>query len=336
MLKKIKEMLPDPTRFRIRFTRNFHRYFRDFYYDFVQYTKYSASVYPAGSKLNLQSLIIIWYHALEKGLALKNPRKDFGIKKSDVLVDYLEKYVDRYGYDTIVVISLNVLQKYREFQTSHGITRDEFAARLSVLRDNIPEPYRSEDRGGPIPVDRETIWKSAKIDFEGFAKSRYSVRQYSGDPVDDDLIKRAVTMAMKTPSVCNRQATKVYMIRDDQLRKTMLRLQMGNKGFGEDADKLLLITSELRYFVQSGERREPYIGGGMFAMSLIYALHSLGLGTCCLNLSQSCQLETKIKKAAGISDSEVLIMLIAVGHIPAELSVAASPRRDIQEILTVR
>ena len=49
---------------------------------------------------------------------------------------------------------------------------------------------------------------------------------------------------------------------------------------------LLIIAMDLKAFVPAHERYQHWIDGGMFSMSIIYALHSLGLSSCCLNWSK--------------------------------------------------
>jgi hypothetical protein len=73
----------------------------------------------------------------------------------------------------------------------------------------------------------------------------------------------------------------------------------------------------------------------MFAMSLIYALHSLGLGTCCLNWSVEQDADLRLRSVAQIAPSENVIMLLAVGHLPDELAVACSPRKDLSDVLRI-
>ncbi len=43
----------------------------------------------------------------------------------------------------------------------------------------------------------------------------------------------------------------------------------GNKGFGNEIDKLLILTSDMRYFNWDREVFQPFIDGGMYAMSVI-------------------------------------------------------------------
>ncbi|NEO55542.1 MAG: hypothetical protein F6K54_22195 [Okeania sp. SIO3B5] len=49
------------------------------------------------------------YHRLEKGLALKQPRKGFGKDVIKRLGDFLPEYQNKYGSDETVMITLNAL-----------------------------------------------------------------------------------------------------------------------------------------------------------------------------------------------------------------------------------
>lgn len=94
-----------------------------------------------------------------------------------------------------------------------------------------------------------------------------------------------------------------------------------------------MITARLDCFLTVEERYQHWIDGGLFAMSLIYALHSLGLGSCCLNWSVAPATDRAFKEAAGIADDQSIIMLLAVGHLPERLRVARSERRPLDEVL---
>lgn len=151
--------------------------------------------------------------------------------------------------------------------------------------------------------------------------------------VEMDTIYNAIEIAQTTPSVCNRQASRVYIIDNKERMKEALKYQNGNAGFDEDINKLIILTSELNDFITSNERNQPYIDSGMYAMSLIYALHSLGLGTCPLNLAVDSDIDAELKRKINIPENEVLIMMIAVGHIPEEIPVAASKKIDIADVV---
>src|SRR3546814_1994141 len=66
-----------------------------------------------------------------------------------------------------------------------------------------------------------------------------------------------------------------------------LSLQNGNRGFGHEIPCLLILCTDLSAFDTAGERYQHWIDGGMFSMSLVWALHALGYSSCCLNWSKT-------------------------------------------------
>ena len=68
-------------------------------------------------------------------------------------------------------------------------------------------------------------------------------------------------------------------------------------------------------------------------MSFIYALHSLGVGSCCLNWSVEPRLDEAIRQIRGLPPDHAVIMLLAIGLLPPELLVAQSPRRPVEQVL---
>jgi nitroreductase len=92
------------------------------------------------------------------------------------------------------------------------------------------------------------------------------------------------------------------------------------------AAHVLLVTADLRTFVSSGERNQAFIDGGLYAMSLMYALQARGIASCPLNLGLSFLMDRALRKAAKLPPNENLIMMIAIGYPPDELAIAASAR----------
>ncbi|MFR4831476.1 MAG: nitroreductase family protein [Bifidobacterium sp.] len=50
-------------------------------------------------------------------------------------------------------------------------------------------------------------------------EQRHSVREFAEAPVTVEEIMNAVRVAMRTPSVCNRQPTRVHIITDAELHQ---------------------------------------------------------------------------------------------------------------------
>lgn len=312
------------------------RLLANFIYDSSRFLKSSSAGGRFNTKTKFQALIIKEYHRIEKGLALKEPRVGFGYNVVQSLVLTLRKYQRKYGLDETAQTALNVLFAYYEFNLKNGRQDEQLYKELVELKNTIPHNQSLTSTGGVLELSKQEILDSAQLDLRDFFKSRYSIRQFTSENVEMSLIEAAVKMAQKTPSVCNRQSSKVYVFSSDEDKRKALSYQMGNRGFGDQASKVLIVTSNLGHFFNIGERNQCWIDGGMFAMSLVYALLSLGLGTCCLNWSVVYERDLALKKAVRIDDSESIIMMIAVGHLPDELKVAQSARKTLKEVLIVR
>lgn len=89
-----------------------------------------------------------------------------------------------------------------------------------------------------------------------------------------------------------------------------------------------MVTSNMRAFLHH-EPFQAYIDGGMYAMSLLYALHYKGLGT----IPLSCGFHwTKLKKIHDYFDipaNEIPIEIIAFGELLDSFNVAVSKRKDV-------
>lgn len=307
----------------------------NFRYDESRYVRFSSCLKKGTDATRLAALITMDYHRLEKGLSLGSPRPDFGTEVALRLADAIKRYTALAGWDSTSIVAANVLAAHHRFRTERQTPlpqMEQILAEFHAAREGALE----EPRGGTITISRDEIHRAARRDLAEFFNARHSVRHFDRREVDVASIRRAVEMAQRSPSVCNRQSARVYLFVDRELKLAALACQNGNRGFTEEIDKLLVVTSDLGSFVSPGERNQCWIDGGLFAMSLVYALHSLGLGTCCLNWSVEHEADRKLRQAAGIRESEAVIMMIAVGHLPEVLNVPQSPRKLVDDVLTIR
>ena len=141
-------------------------------------------------------------------------------------------------------------------------------------------------------------------------------------------------LAMKTPSVCNRQAWHVYHSDESDVIKEALSYQQGNKGFSENIPNLMVITTDLKAFMSGQEHYQHWIDGGLFSMSIVYALHSLGISSCCLNWSQSPKNDKKLRGSIKIKPNHTVMMMLAVGYPDDNNKVCVSARRPLNEVFT--
>ncbi|MBT40009.1 MAG: nitroreductase family protein [Myxococcota bacterium] len=311
----------------------------DALHDLRRLYRYSLASRPEkADRQRLESLLVFYYHKVEKGLALPEVRPVFGLGYMDTLLDLLDDWQRSVGDRDAVAYQGACAALAAYWEHSRGALPDaapELARRIEQFLTSREGPSIDPALGGTKTFEASELRESiAGIDFERLARARHSVRVFADRPVPEQAIQRAVRIAQRSPSVCNRQPWRVHVFTSPEDKAAVLRHQSGNAGFGHLADRILLITTDLRCFVSSGERNQPFVDGGLFAMSLVYGFLSQGIASCCLNLSISRRQELGLRRASRIPDSESPIMMLAIGYPPESVEVASSAREPLEAILS--
>jgi nitroreductase len=306
------------------------RLFLEMVYDFRRLIDNLGAIDIEKDREKFYANILISIHSIEKGLSLPEPRAGFGKLKILNVLTLMRSYKEYYGYDNLFDLAKPIFEAYISFSgektdpeivNSYNDLFKYFSSELSCL-------------GGTMQVSKIDIFKYSKVDFATFCAKRFSVRDFSELLVDLDLIIEAVRIASKSPSACNRQPWHVYAFRDIIIKRELLEWQLGNKGFGNTINTALLITCNLKsYFIN--ESHQAYVDGGLYAMTLMYALHSLGLGTIPLTVAMMSSKTKILYSKFGVKNNEVPVVLIGVGHLKDKFKVAISERFDYNEYLTI-
>jgi nitroreductase len=309
---------------------------RNLAYDYRRLAHHTSSVRRGDTEPKLWALITMTYHGLEKGLSLKSPRLGFGAAEVDLLISQMDEYLDLYGPSPKLQPALHALRAY----TAHRAGEDGRQAELEreVARLGIALQGTGEDGvalGGTVETTRDEVVAAVAGVDDRFFNQRHSVRHFSDSAVARSDIETAVRRAQKAPAVCNRQSGRVWLLEDRAEVEGALEIQGGARGFAGQVDKVLVVTSDITIFQSAGERNQTWIDGGLFAMALVYALHSRGLGTCCLNWSAEHPKDRAMKDFLGMGQEESIIMLVAVGALPDRMRVAQSTRKPLNEILII-
>ena len=299
--------------------------------DLARYLRHSFVLTDPTTPEHMRYFMRMRYHTFEKGLSLPEPRPGFGQIELEALLRVLDRYESEVGGDAMVATVVNVLTAYQRFNADHGVTLPDLDQRLERYRQRYPELSNVAD-GGTIELTREALDKATSIDFDAFVNTRHSVRNYAPEPVDHELIDHAVRLAQRAPSVCNRQAGRVRVFTEPEEVQRVLSFQAGHRGFGHTVPCVMVITADLQSYYKPGERFQGWVDGGLFTMSLIFGLHAAGLGSCCLNWNVTREDDEPMRAAVGIPDNEVVITMLAVGHLPERIQVAESPRRPLDEV----
>ena len=169
-----------------------------------------------------------------------------------------------------------------------------------------------------------------------FFSSRHSVRNFDPERVpSDDELTRGVELARNTPSVCNRQPYRVHWYRDRSEIEAILRIQNGATGFAHVVPALGVVTARRAMFVGPDERNQRWVDGGLFAMTLVWAFHALGLSTCMLNWALPGVSSAKLREVADIPQGEDIVVLIALGYAKEGARVARSEKRGTSDLARI-
>ncbi|WP_300682299.1 nitroreductase family protein [Nocardioides sp.] len=268
-----------------------------------------AERYSQMSGMQLDASATRLYHRVEKGFSLPTPRRPFGARAIPGLNRVLAS--EHADLDALYAREARLILEALAQWNDHGDLNDQVAPPGESLPTN--------------PLDPETL--------ATFITSRHSVRDFDQRPVDRALISEAVRLGGYAPSVCNRQGWRAYWFDDREDIARILADHRGSAGFADRVPGLFVITYDLRAFEETRERNQGWIDAGLFSMTLLLALHGLGLGAVPLNWSRRNSASRRIRRNAALPEHENVVMLIAAGHPAPGYRVARSARRPVSEIL---
>lgn len=286
-------------------------------------------------KEHLRTRIIFFTHQIEKGLSHRDFRLGFGktvLAQLAPLLESLRAFGDA-QQDEVYVTALSALHEYRRRHEAAGF---DLGYARNLFSDALWKEIESTDSdfGGVLVIKAQDKTDNAKVPFVELSERRHSLREYSDEPVSADDIMKAVDIAMRTPSVCNRQPTRVHIITNPELIKQAMPLQGGFRGY-KMPPALILLTSDIQAMMNQDERNEGYTDGGLFGMSLLLALEEQRLAACPLNTMLPAKRDDATRRLLNIPDNELLVMYIAVGHFLPESKTCKSKRFPADEIVTV-
>ena len=301
-------------------------------YDFQRYVRFSSIISSGGDEEKLRAVITAHYHNIEKGLSLREPRLGFGGPVIRRLIGYLRQFIIDFGPRDHINIPIGALNSYVQFHQGKGYDVSWLVRELAAIEVLMGGGSASTTAGvvHRTRADIEAAILKGGIDL---LLSRSSCRQFTAQPVSDDMILKSALVAQKSPVVCNRQSGKLRVFRERAQIDTILELHTGARGFSSEVPLLFCVTVDLRNFNGVGERYQGWIDGGMFAMSLVFGLHAQGLGSCCLNWSKDRRQDQLVRSLLGIPNHEQIIMFVAAGHLPESLVVASSVRKPLSEVV---
>lgn len=306
-----------------------------YYYDFITDRRYLGWKRPGPDYWKLSSELIFFNHKLEKGLCL--PRKNlrfFGESAARETFRLLREW-HAAGFDRTAPVYLATIEILKAWRRHMDLMPPPEAVRARLLTelDALGVDAQTVDARYATPIPFRKTANGSYDALLDLAQSRRSVRDFDDRPVDFALVEQAVRIAQLSPSACNRQPCKLHFYDEPKTIARLLALQNGNSGFGDTVPLLAIVTAEYGTFFNSSERIEPVLDGGLFLMSFILALQSLGLSSCCLNWCVLPQRDIEGHKTAQIPENEKILTFLAIGRPREDAITPLSSRRPVEDVI---
>jgi len=147
-------------------------------------------------------------------------------------------------------------------------------------------------------------------------EGRRSVRVFKPDPVDDDVIDRALELANLAPSAGNLQARGFVIVRDDSTKRLLKDAAFG-QDFVRTAPVVVVFCADLERITHYGERGKTLyclqdVAAAVENMMLF--IHSKGLGSVWVGAFD----EGKAAKALGLPEHARPVAMVPIGHPAGE------------------
>ena len=324
----IKRILPNSLKLRIKLVLNY-------IYDCMLYAKHST-VFSKETFAKKEAELILQYHGLEKGMLFDPMKPRFAVNRINKIITLLndEEIKSRVNLSQVFT-GYMVAIEYYNLHKKQGIDISDYYTEENYLSfRKIVSKVNREFNSGKIELNIKDLYVEDQ-NFSDFANSRKSIRNYTGELIPLSTIEKVIALANTSPSVCNRQGTRVKLVENKKLIEKILEIQGGFTGYIENVHQLLILTVDRQYFYTIGERNQFYIDGGIYLMNLLYALHFYKIAACPANWGKDIQAEKKLNKYISIPESEKIICMIPIGISDENICVTLSKRRDVNEVLGI-
>lgn len=270
-------------------------------------------------------------HAIEKGLCISKPRLGYGREKIQMIMQNAEvllKHEPEYLNETTFMMAHDALTEYLEWHEKQNYSDDTIEMVRGWLKKNKVLKHTYEKYGGTVafkrkPFDIECI--------KNLFENRHSSRAFLDKEIERDMLKKAIHLANRYPSACNRQAVRVYVV--NHTRKDCIKHWFGNKpGFWDDVKDFIMVCAKVSAYVPD-EYQQYEVSAGIYTGYLTLALQAYGIGSC---IVQREVLSTtgwrQFASSLGIPGDEQLICLVACGYQDETFKVPLSHRFTVDEM----
>ena len=299
-------------------------------YDAIHFYKHSLS-FGLINENRFLGAITLRAHVVEKGITMPNRRYNFGEANLLDLIQLCNAYIQK-GYNTDRTLFRSAISVIFEYELLHMENGKSLPSSLTSEIESLHKLFPNYHIDRQLLIDKATMFLQG--DFKYTAENRHSIRNFCGQ-IPMQKVVEAIQLAQTSPTACNRQPMQVFVVEntfaESDIFHQILAIQNGNRGFGDKADKLLIVTVNPETYLYPQERHAIYIDGGIYTMNLLYSLHYYSISACTLNTSFTKKHDIKLRQL--LHTDNAFIAIIAIGDCPDIINVPSSDRKTANHII---
>lgn len=168
--------------------------------------------------------------------------------------------------------------------------------------------------------------------FETLVKTRQSCREFNDKPIEKQTLEKIVELSRLTPSACNSQPWKMYVVTEpERLNLTAQALGLNGHNKFLSGAKAFIVLAEKSAILKPGVRFDrnhfvKYDIGELLAYITLSA-KSLGVESCIIGMVD----QTLIGNAVGLEEGEICNVAVALGY--SDIALREKKRKPTDEVI---
>lgn len=170
--------------------------------------------------------------------------------------------------------------------------------------------------------------------FKNLVLTRQSCRNFNDKPLESKTVQEIAELAMLSPSACNSQPWKMYVVTSpDKVKQTALALGVNGHNKFLSGAKAFIALAEKQATLKPGVRFDrnhfvKYDIGELIAYITLTA-KSMGVESCIIGMVD----QSLIGDAVGLNDGELCNIVVALGY--SDIPVRDKVRKEKQEVIEI-
>ncbi len=174
-------------------------------------------------------------------------------------------------------------------------------------------------------------------ELEALYLSRQSCREFTGEPLDDALVREICRVALLAPSACNAQPWHLIAATGAKKAEIVKAMQhLGMNKFASEAGAIVVVAEDKSGGIMkigAAFKENEFVRNdlGILTAHLVLAAQAAGVGSCILGWRD----EKELRSLLSLSDKVRIPEVVALGYPAKDYPVREKKRKPLSETFTL-